>query len=104
MYSRYFIIFSPWKKALHLINLNSEFSLSKHALCQLWLKLVHWFCIFYSVNVFSLFRCYLQHVKTLYFLHLEKGVFLSVNKFDSPSFNDVLQGLVDFGPIVLRRR
>ena len=42
MYFRYFVIFSPWKRAgpFIWIKLNSP----KDDLCQVWLKLAHWFC------------------------------------------------------------
>jgi hypothetical protein len=38
-----FIIISPMRRGLLFVFYNSESSLPKHDLCQLWLKLIHWF-------------------------------------------------------------
>ena len=57
---------------------------TKDALCQVWLKLAHWFWrrrFFNFVNVFSLFLNYLP---------LEKGGTLHLNKTESPSPKDTL--------------
>ena len=75
MYFRLFVII-PLKKdvALHL----------KDALCQAWLKLAQRFWrrrILNFVNVFSLFR---------YYLPLEKGRVLHLNKLESPLPKDAL--------------
>ena len=68
--------------ALHLNKLES--SLPKDALCQVWLKLALWFLrrrFLKFVNIFSLFP---------YYLPLEKGVALHLNKFESPLPKDAL--------------
>ena len=68
--------------ALHLNKLESP--LPKDALCQVWLKLVKWFWrrrFLNFVNVFSLFR---------YYLPLEKGGALHLNKLESPLPKDAL--------------
>ena len=57
----------------------------KNALCQIWLKLAHWFWrrrFFNFVNVFSLFPNYLP---------LKKGGALHLNKLESPSPKDALR-------------
>ena len=62
--------------ALHLNKLISPSH--KYALCQVWLKLAQWFSrrrFFNFVNVFSLFR---------YYLPLEKGGVLHLNKLEFP--------------------
>ena len=66
---------------LHLNKLESP-SL-KDALCQVWLKLALWFWrrFFNFFNVFSLFH---------YYLPLEEGRALHLNKIESPSPKDVL--------------
>ena len=79
MYFRYFIIISPQKRAWLLIS-----SSPKDALCQVWLKLALWFLrrrFLKFVNIFSLFP---------YYLPLEKGVALHLNKLKSPSPKDAL--------------
>ena len=69
-------------RALHLYKLESPSP--KDAMCQVWLKLAQWFWrkrFLNSVNVFSLYR---------YYLPLEKGGALHLNKLESPSPKDVL--------------
>ena len=54
----------------------------KYALCQVWLKLAHWFWrrrFFKFVNVFS---------KCCNYLPLKKGVALHLNKLESPKPKD----------------
>ena len=70
--------------ALHLNKLESP--LPKDALCQVWLKLtlvLEWFLRSFLnfVNVFSLFH---------YYLPLEKGGALHLNKHESPSPRDTM--------------
>ena len=68
--------------ALHLNKLESPSP--KDALCQVWLKLAHWFWrrrVFNFFTVFSLFRSYVP---------LEKGAALHLNKLESPSPKDAL--------------
>ena len=58
MYFRYLIIISPWKKA--------ESQSPKDDLCQVWLKLPHWFWrrrFLNFINIFLLFHHYLPLVK-----------------------------------------
>ena len=67
---------------LHLNKLES--SLPNDALCQVWLKFTKWFSrrrFLNFVNVFSLFH---------YYLPLEKGGALRLNKLESPSPKDAL--------------
>ena len=67
---------------LHLKKL--KFPSPKDALCQGWLKLAQWFWrrrFLNFVNVFSLFH---------YYLPLEKGGTLHLNKLESPSPRDTL--------------
>ena len=54
MYFRYFVIISPWKSVGHFIWTNLNPLHPKIALCQVWLKLTHWFWrrFFNIVNVF----------------------------------------------------
>ena len=67
--------------ALHLKKLESPSS--KNALCQVWLTMAQWFWRrnVNFVNVFSLFR---------YYLSLEKGGALHLDKFEFPSSKDAL--------------
>ena len=67
--------------ALHLNKLESPSP--NDALCQVWLELAQWFWrrFFNFVNVFSLF---------CYYLPLEKGGALHLNKLESPSPKDAL--------------
>ena len=68
--------------ALHLKKIESHSP--KDALCQVWLKLAQWFWrrrFFNFVNVFLLF---------CYYLPLEKGGALLLNKLESPSPKDAL--------------
>ena len=93
MYSRYFVIISPLKRAGALIwtNLNPfhpwmlcEDS-PKDASWQVWLKLAQWFWrrrFINFVNSSLPFR--------YYYLHLEKDVGLHLNKLESPSLKDTL--------------
>ena len=64
---------------LHLIMDKLESPSLKNGLCQVRLKLVQWFLKF--VNLFSLFR---------YYLPLEKGVALHLNKRESLSPKNAL--------------
>ena len=67
---------------LHLNKLESPSP--KDALCQVWLKMAQWFWrrrFFNFINVFSLFH---------YYLPLEKGGALHLNKLESPSSRDTL--------------
>ena len=82
MYFPYFVIISPLEKdvALHLNKLES--TLPKDALCQVWLKLAQWFWrgrFLNFINVFTLFP---------YYLCLEEGEALHLNKLESPSPKD----------------
>ena len=84
MYFRYCRNYHHLEKGrtLHLNKLESP-SL-KDALCQVWLKLAHWFWrrrFLNFVNVFLLFR---------YYLPLEKGGALHLNKGEFLSPNDAL--------------
>ena len=67
--------------ALHLQQIESP--LPKDALCQVWLKLVLWFCrrFLNVVNVFLLFH---------YYLPMEKGMAFHSNKLDFPLPKDAL--------------
>ena len=70
----------------------------KDALCQVCLKLALWFLrrFLKFVNVFSLFR---------YYLPLEKGLALHLNKYESPSPKDALcQVWLKLALLFLRRR
>ena len=71
----------------------------KDALCQVWLKLAQWFLrrrFLKFVNVFSLFP---------YYLNLEKGVALHLNKIEFPSPNYALcQVWLKLAQWFLRRR
>ena len=84
MYFRYFVIISPLKQggSLHLYKL--EFPSPKDVLCQVWLKLAHcsWRRRYFNfVNVFLLF---------CYYLPLEKGGALHLNKLELPLPKDAL--------------
>ena len=80
IYFRYFCFIdhiSPWERARPFIwKKNNEYASIKDVLCQVWLKLAHWFWrrSFYNfVNVFPLF---------LYYLPNENGEGLHLNKFE----------------------
>ena len=69
MYFRKFRYYLPWKgaEALHLNEFQSHST--KDALCQVWLKFAQWFWrTFLNVNAFY------------YYLPLEKGMILHLNK------------------------
>ena len=79
MYFYYFLFFPNLEKGGGLHSHKLESPSPKDALCQFWLKLVQLFLrrrFLKFVNVFSLFR---------YYLPLEKGEALHLNKFESPS-------------------
>ena len=87
---KFFNVFSlypyylPLEKGMALHLNKYESPLPKDALCQVWLKLGQWFFrrrFLKFVNVFSLFP---------YYLPLEKGGALHLNKLESPSPKDTL--------------
>ena len=76
-----------------------EFPLPKDALCQVWLKLAQWFwrrrCLNF-VNVYLLLH---------YYLPLEKGMSLHLNKLEFPLPKDALcQVWLKFAKWFLRRK
>ena len=78
----YFIIISPLESAEPFNLKKLESPLPKETLCQVWLKLVQWFCrrrFFKFVNVFSPFRNYLP---------LKEDEALNMNKLEFPSPKD----------------
>ena len=82
MYIHYFVIISPWKRALHLNKLEFPFT-QRCFVLMVWLMLAQWFWrrrFFNFINVFSLYHNYLP---------LEKGRALHLNKL-SPSPRDTL--------------
>ena len=84
MYFSLFRNYLPLEKdgALHVKKLESPSP--KNALCQVCMKFAQWFWrrrFFNSVNIFSLFR---------YYLPLEKGKALHMNKFEFSSPKDAL--------------
>ena len=83
----YFLLFRnylPLEKggALHLNKLKSPSA--KDALRQVWLKLAQWFYRRRFLNIFNL----ILHFR--YYLPLEKGVALHLNKLESPLPKDAL--------------
>ena len=88
-----FVIISPWHRAWPFICLNLN-PLNARMLCQVWLKLAHWFLrtwYFVFVNEFSLFRNYLP---------LEKGLALCLNKLEFPH----QRMLCEIGPVILEKK
>ena len=61
-----------------------EFSSPKKALCQVWLKLDQLFCRRFLIS--SMFFFFIFH----YYLHLEKGRVLHLNKLESSSPKDAM--------------
>ena len=92
-------LFSALETGVVLYLNKHDFPSPKDALSQVSLKLVLWFWkrrFFKFVNVFSLFR---------YFLPLEKGVVLHLNKLEFPSPKDVfVPSLVEIGLVVLKKK
>ena len=88
----------PWEKGRNLHFNKIDSPSPKDALCQVWLKLVHWFWrrkFLNFVNVFSLFRNYLP---------MENGGTLYLNKPAFPSPKDILPSLVEIGSVVLEKK
>ena len=86
MYSVFslFCYYLPLEKGVALYFNKFESPSPKDALCLVWLKLAQWFLrrkFLKFVNVFLLFR---------YYLPLEKGVAIHLNKIESPSPKDAL--------------
>ena len=97
MYFRYFVIISPWKRVGHFIWTNLNPLYPKIALCQVWLKLTHWFWtrFFNFVNEFC------------YFVITPLGI------GQGPSFEQTwipltqewcVPSLVKIGPVVLEKK
>ena len=83
--------------ALHLNKL--EFPSPKDALGQVWLKLAQWFWRKRFLNNFNI----ILHFR--YYLPLEKGGALHLNKFESPSPKECfVTSLVENGPVVLEKK
>ena len=83
MYFRYFVIISPWKRAVPFIWTNSNLFIQG---CFVPILVENGSVIlekkfFHFVNVFTLFRNYLP---------LEKGGALHLNKLESPSLRNTL--------------
>ena len=75
LHFRYYL---PLEKGVAL-NLNKfESPLPKNALCQVWLKLAQWFRRRRFFNIFNI----ILHFR--YYIPLEKGVALYLNKLESP--------------------
>ena len=83
--------------ALHLNKLESPSP--KDALCQVWFKLAKWFWRRRFLNIFNIFYSF------RYYLPLEKGVALHLNKLESPPLKDALcQVWFEIGPVVLEKK
>jgi hypothetical protein len=68
-------------------------------LYQVWLNLVCWFWRRWFLNIFSVI------LLVCYYLPLEKGYPLHLNKFASPSpKDDVCQVRLKIGPVVLKKK
>jgi hypothetical protein len=79
-----FVIISPFKEDLALYLKKLEFPLPKDNLYQVWLKLARWFWRRRFLKFFSVFLLF------RYYLPLEKGYPLPLNKLESPSSKDDL--------------
>jgi hypothetical protein len=79
-----FFYYLPFEEALALYLKNLEFPLPKNDLYQVWLKLVRWF---YRRRLFKIFSVILLFC---YYLPLDKGVPLYLNKLESPPPKDDL--------------
>ena len=57
MYFRYFVIFSPWKRAWSFTSFwKSKFPLPKDALCRIWLKLVQYVVLEKKMKMWEVYR------------------------------------------------
>ena len=97
--SIYFHYYPPFEKGMAFHLRKHSLPSPKYALCQVWVKLALWFLrrrFLKFINAFSLFR---------YYLPLEKGGVLHLNKLESPSHKDALcQVLVEIGLLVLEKK
>ena len=74
---------------------NHKIKNSKDALCQVWLKLAKWRRGFLNIYIFPL--------SIRYYLPLEKGLILHLNKLELPSPKDVFAKFGWNGPVVLEK-
>jgi hypothetical protein len=74
-----------------------EFPLPKDNLYQVWLNLTGWFWIRRFLKFFSAFFVF------CYYLPLEKGDNLHLNKLETPPQGWSVPSLVEIGPVVLEK-